>query len=205
MAHRVQVKICGITSRDDALAALAAGADLLGFNFYPPSPRYLEIDAAAEIVRALPPKVKTVGVFVDARRELVLRTVEQARLTMVQFHGHESPDDCRGWPFPVIKAVRLRDAQSADEIRRYTDDFILADAYVEGQPGGTGCRIPEDLLAGVERERLFLAGGLNPENVGQAVRAIRPFAVDVASGVESAPGRKDSELMRRFVANVQSA
>ncbi|MBI3786526.1 MAG: phosphoribosylanthranilate isomerase [Deltaproteobacteria bacterium] len=205
MVGSVKVKICGLTSAADAVAADAAGADLLGFNFYPPSPRYVGVAAAAEIVHLLPRGARTVGVFVDAERDEVLRTVQEVGLSMVQFHGSESPQYCRDWSVPVIKAVRVRDRRSIEEIHSYAVDFILADAYVEGQPGGTGRRVAPELLAGLERERLILAGGLNPDNVVEAIRAVRPFAVDVASGVESEPGRKDPQLMRRFIVNVQSA
>jgi phosphoribosylanthranilate isomerase len=205
MGQSARIKICGITSQGDALAAVDAGADMLGFNFYPPSPRHIDVVVAAGIIRNLPSTVQAVGVFVDARRDDVLEAVRQAGLSMVQFHGQETPEYCRGWDLAVIKAVRVRDERTIEEIRRYAVDFILADAYVEGQPGGTGRRVALELLAGVDCRRLILAGGLNPDNVAEAVRAIQPFAVDVASGVESVPGRKDPELMRRFVVNVQSA
>jgi phosphoribosylanthranilate isomerase len=202
----VQVKICGITNRDDAMAAVDAGAAAVGLNFYPHSPRRVDIRVAAEIVHALPGSVCTVGVFVDAARAQVEAIGAHVALAALQFHGSEPPELCVGWTGKkVIKALRVRDPHAAVLARRYGVDFILADAYVEGQFGGTGQRIASDLLTDLDRTRLILAGGLTADNVAEAVRAVRPFAVDVASGVERAPGRKDWDLMRRFIANARSA
>ena len=201
----VRVKICGLTSLADARAAVDAGAAALGFNFYARSPRYVSPAAVAQIADHLPPDVCRVGVFVNATREEVAAVARAARLTALQFHGDESPAFCRGWDYKVLKAVRVRDARAADEAAGYAVDFILVDAYVEGQPGGTGTRIAPALLTGFDRTRLVLAGGLTPDTVAEAVRAVRPFGVDVASGVERAPGRKDAALMKRFVANAHAA
>lgn len=205
MGADVRVKICGITNVDDARAAVDAGAAALGFNFYPQSPRSVTPEVAAEIVAQLPRSVCTVGVFVNEPRERVAAIVSQVGLTAVQFHGDESPEFCHGWTQKVVKAIRVRDGHAAAIARRYAVDFILADAYVEGQHGGTGRRIVPILLEGFERRRLILAGGLTPQNVAEAVRAVRPFAVDVASGVERAPGKKDVDLMRRFIAHAQTS
>jgi phosphoribosylanthranilate isomerase len=205
MVEPVRVKICGITTYEDARAALDAGADMLGFNFYPHSPRCIAPAAAAAIRARLAAEVRVVGVFVDATREQVTAAADTVGLSVLQFHGQETAAYCRGWTHPVIKAIRVRDADAAHEARSYAVDFILADAYVEGQPGGTGRRIATEMLEGFDSGRLILAGGLTPENVGAAVRAIHPFAVDVASGVETSPGRKDAQLMRRFVDNVHAA
>jgi phosphoribosylanthranilate isomerase len=201
----VRVKICGITTLDDALAAVEAGASALGFNFYPGSPRYVSPAAVREIVAHLPRQLCVVGVFVDAPRRDVARIAAEAGLTALQFHGNEEAAACRGWTQKVIKAIRVRDAAAAALALQYDVDFILADAYLEGHLGGTGARIQPELLAGFDRGHLILAGGLTPENVGAAVRAIRPFGLDVASGVEAAPGKKHHEKMRRFIANAQSA
>lgn len=201
----VRVKVCGITTRDDALAAVEAGAAALGFNFYPTSPRYVTPATAGAIIATLPPAVCTVGVFVDESREAITAIARQTRLQALQLHGAEAPELCDGWSEKVIKAIRVRDRDAAAHARAYRVDFILADAYVEGQCGGTGTRVAVELLEGFERRRLILAGGLTAENVAAAVRAVRPFAVDVASGVESAPGRKDWNLMRRFIANAHAA
>ena len=205
MNAAVRVKVCGITSLDDAHAAVDAGAVGLGFNFYPGSPRYITPELAAEIVAHLPPAVCAVGVFVNETRARVAAVARQVGLTALQFHGDESPEFCRGWGRKVLKAIRVRDGHAAAAARRYAVDFILADAYVEGQRGGTGRRIVPILLEGFERRRLILAGGLTPENVADAVRTVRPFAVDVASGVERAPGKKDITLMRRFIAHAQTS
>ena len=202
----LKVKICGITSIADALMAAAAGADAIGLNFCARSPRRVEVDTAATIAAALPPGVCRVGVFVDVRREEVLAIAAAVGLDAVQFHGDESADYCAtGWPCKTIKAVRVRDAQALARAAVYPVDFILADAYVADRAGGTGQRIPATWLTGVATERLIVAGGLTAETVGEVVRQVRPAAVDVASGVERAPGIKDPEKVRRFVSNAKSA
>lgn len=202
---KVKVKICGVTSREDALMAVRAGADAIGLNFYARSPRFVEPALAEKITAALPERVCRVGVFVDAARRDVERIAARVGLQAVQFHGDESPDYCRGWDRKVIKAVRARDRESVRRIAGYPVDFVLVDAYVEGLVGGTGRLARWEWLTEVERGRLIVAGGLTPENVVDAIRRLRPVAVDVASGVEKAPGRKDPELVKRFIANAQSA
>jgi phosphoribosylanthranilate isomerase len=205
MLARVHVKVCGITNLDDALAALEAGADALGFNFYAQSPRSLSTDAAADIVARLPGSTCIVGVFVNASRLDIERVAGRVGLTALQFHGDEDPEFCRSWPQKIIKALRVRDRSGAAAARAYAVDFILADAYVEDRFGGTGRRIALEYLEGFDRGRLILAGGLTPENVADAVCAVRPFGVDVASGIERAPGKKDRDLMRRFIAHAHAA
>ena len=204
MGSEVRVKICGITNLDDARAAIDAGAAALGFNFYPHSARYVAPEVAAAIVTHLPRATCSVGVFVNESRERVATIARTVGLSAVQFHGDESPEFCRAWPQKVVKAIRVRDGHAAALAQHYAVDFILADAYVEGQRGGTGRRIVPILLEGFERRRLILAGGLTPQNVAAVVRAFRPYAVDVASGVETAPGQKDVDLMRRFIAQAQT-
>ena len=201
----MRVKVCGITNLDDALAAVDAGAAGLGFNFYPRSPRYVPPGAAGEIMTRLPHAVCRVGVFVDETREHIASLAAQLGLQALQFHGNEPPELCRAWSQKVVKAIRVRDRDAVMLARTYDVDFILADAYVEGQLGGTGTRVALELLEGLDRRRLILAGGLTAENVVAAVRAVGPFAVDVASGIEAAPGRKDWRLMRRFIANAHAA
>ena len=201
----VQVKVCGITNLDDALAAVDAGAAALGFNFYPLSPRCVSAAVAADIVGRLPPSLCTVGVFVDETRQRVAAVAAQAGVTALQFHGDEPPEFCRAWGRKMVKAIRVRDRHAAEQARAYDVDFILADAYVEGRFGGTGRRVALEFLDGFDRARLILAGGLTAENVGEAVRTVRPFAVDVASGIERAPGKKDWTLMRSFIARAHAA
>ena len=202
-----RVKICGITSLADARAAVAAGADALGFNFYEQSPRQLTIPRAAEISRQLEPFILRVGVFVDAPEELVARALRECGLGMLQFHGAEPPDFCTRFGTMSMKAFRLRDAESLKELPKYATDAWLLDAFSPAAPGGTGETF--DWALAVEARKLgkpiFLAGGLTPENVAAAVRQVRPFGVDVASGVESSPGKKDPALMQAFVKAVRSA
>lgn len=201
----VRVKICGITSASDAVLAADAGAAAVGLNFYRPSPRCVSVDQAETIVSVIPTPVWRVGVFVDAPREFVEAAAERLRLDAVQFHGQEDAAYCRGWRQKVIKAVRARGPLDVERAAALPVDFVLVDAYVEGLPGGTGQRVPLEWLSAVDRPRLILAGGLTPENVAEAVRHVRPMFVDVASGVERAPGQKDPEKVRRFIANAQSA
>ena len=205
MSAPVRVKVCGITNLDDALAAVDAGAAALGFNFYSRSPRHIAPQSAADIIVKLPALVRTVGVFVNETRERITAIAKDVGLNTLQFHGDEDADSCRGWTQEVIKAIRVHDRQAALEAQTYAVDFILADAYVEGEFGGTGQRIATELLADFDRSRLILAGGLTPDNVAQAVQAVRPFGVDVASGVESAPGKKDWNLLRRFITHAHAA
>lgn len=201
----VKVKICGVTALDDALAAAELGADAVGFNFYPASPRYVVPAAARRIAAELPRDICRVGVFVNETRSKVTAIAEEVGLTALQFHGDETPEDCAGWPWKVIKAIRVRDSEAPETARAYTVDFILADAYVEGTFGGTGKRIATQRLSAFDPSRLIVAGGLTCGTVAEVVRCVRPFAVDVASGVESAPGRKDRDLMRRFIENANAA
>jgi len=201
-----RVKICGITSAEDALAAVEAGADALGLVFVPGTPRFVHPDAAPGILRGLPPFVSTVGVFLDQPLEEVLRIAAGLKLHAVQLHGHESEAFSRGVSLPVIKALRVRDAESLRPIDSYPARAFLLDAYVEGRPGGTGTRISWELaLRAKGRTPIILSGGLRPENVAEAIRLVRPFAVDVSSGVERSPGQKDHRKVREFIVNVRHA
>jgi len=196
----VKVKICGVTRAQDARAAVAAGADYIGLNFWPQSPRAIDVSRARQIAEAAG-GTPLVGIFVDASREDVERTAEQVGLSVLQFHGDESPAYCQGWSRPVIKAIRVPASASAVALAAPFGavEYVLLDAWVPGQPGGTGTRLPAEALVGVAAHRLFLAGGLTPENVAEAVRRVRPFAVDVASGVEERAGVKDHEKIQRFI------
>jgi phosphoribosylanthranilate isomerase len=179
----VRVKICGITRLEDALAAAHAGADALGFNFWPKSKRFIEPRAAAEIVALLPPFVTPVGVFVDPTRDEALRAAESSGVQWLQLHGDETPEFCAALPLPVLKGIRIRHRTSLDALDEYDVAGFLLDSDAPGY-GGSGT---------------VLDGGLRPENVADAVRQVRPWAVDVASGVESAPGVKDHEKVARFI------
>jgi phosphoribosylanthranilate isomerase len=200
-----RVKICGITSVADALIAAEAGADAVGLNFATGSPRRISAEVAAAISAALPRRVCRVGVFVDAPREEVIAIAAQVGLDALQFHGDEDPAYCRGWTAKTVKAIRVAGPETLAGEAAYGVDFVLADAYVAGRAGGTGQRVPAAWLTAVPRERLILAGGLTPDSVADAIRVVRPAAVDVASGVESAPGIKDPEKVRRFIANARAA
>ncbi len=202
------VKVCGITNVEDALAALDAGAEMLGFNFYARSPRYVTPAAARQIIERLPEGVTCVGVFVNEPAPAdVERIAREARLGAVQLHGDETPEYCQSLRgLTTIKALRVGADYTPKSAAAYDTDAVLLDAYVAGERGGTGHTF-DWALATLTRERvprLFLAGGLNPDNVASAVAAVRPYAVDVCSGVETSPGRKSPELMCRFVEQVRA-
>lgn len=197
----VRVKICGITRRGDLAAACEAGADALGFVFYAKSPRHLTIDRAAALLGAMPPFVQSVGLFVDAEPAFVEAVLKAAPLDLLQFHGSEPPSYCRSFGRPYLKAVRMREGT---DLVKYCADFddaraLLLDAYVPGVPGGTGERFDWGLIPADLPKPLVLSGGLNPDNVAEAVQSVRPWAVDVSSGVEAAPGIKDAARVAAFV------
>ncbi|HEX3800678.1 MAG TPA: phosphoribosylanthranilate isomerase [Verrucomicrobiae bacterium] len=200
------VKICGITNPADGLEAVAAGADAIGLMFYEASPRHITLAAATKIVRELPPSIFRVGVFVNASEDHVHRAIKECNLHMVQFHGDESPEFCRQFPVMTIKAFRIQDADSLLALRSYPTDAWLLDAFTNDKLGGTGARFDWDLAVEAQKmgRPIFLAGGLTSENVAEAVRKVRPYAVDVSSGVESAPGKKDPAKMRAFVQAAKS-
>ncbi len=202
----VRVKICGLTSRRDAFAAVEAGADALGFNFHPASPRCVTPAFARAVVRSLPPFVAPVGLFVNRPVRDVAAICRAAGLRMAQLHGDEPvPDIRRLAPLPVMKVIRVRDRQSVLRARRYGRAALrLFDAYDERAFGGTGRRFNWALLKGAPRP-FMLAGGLTPANVRRAVRTVRPYGVDVSSGVERAPGIKDHAKMRAFIRAAKSA
>ncbi len=204
VSMRTRVKICGITRRQDALAAAEAGADALGFVFYPPSPRNIELERAVEIVASLPPFVTTVGLFVNADAETIAQVVREARIDLLQFHGDECPDYCASHGRPWIKAIRMKEGVDLEtEARRYAGArALLLDAYRPGVPGGTGDLFEWDRVPASLAPRIVLAGGLTPENVSEAVRRVRPWAVDVSGGVEAAPGIKDADKIERFLRGV---
>lgn len=203
----VRVKICGVTNVEDALWAAESGADLIGLNFYPPSPRCVSFDTAHAIRAVLPDHVWCVGVFVNAERSHVTMLREQLRLHAVQFHGDETNADVQDWPCMTIKALRVPADSPLPDWQQFPVNYLLLDTDKPGRYGGTGERFSWERLTTLSsecRNRLILAGGLTPENVAEAARAVRPWAVDVASGVESAPGRKDPEKVRAFIANAKT-
>jgi phosphoribosylanthranilate isomerase len=202
-----RVKICGITSLADAQVAVAAGADVLGFNFFEGSPRHISLEKAAEIAKQIPPAVLRAGVFVNAPEEFITRASGGCGLNLLQFHGDETPEYCVQFGLMSMKAIRIRDAASLKELANFTTDAYLLDAYAPAARGGTGEKFNWELAVEAQKfgKPVFLAGGLTPENVADAVRKVRPFGVDVASGVESSPGKKDHAKLRTFIAAVRNA
>ena len=206
----VRVKICGITNVEDALAAAEAGADFLGFIFYPPSPRYVTPEQAGEIIAALrrlegetgrQHPTRAVGVFVDEELDRVRETIRECDLDYAQLHGEEPPEVVAALGQRVIKALRVRSAADVERLGAYRAAAYLLDAYHPTMQGGTGQAWDWELATAAKQYGpVILAGGLNPDNVAGAVRRVRPYGVDVSSGVESSPGRKDIAKVRRFVA-----
>ncbi|UCF80004.1 MAG: phosphoribosylanthranilate isomerase [Acidobacteriota bacterium] len=200
------IKICGVTRKEDALLAVDLGAWAVGFNFYEKSPRCVTVEQAASMAARLPLGVRRVGVFVNAGRSAIERTVVRAGLDMIQLHGDEPPDMCRNWPCEVIKAMPLSSGEDAERLAAYKVYLHLADSGTGDAYGGTGKLSDWKLAAeAAARHRLLLAGGLTPENVAEAVRAVRPFGVDVASGVEREPGVKDASKMKAFFTAAREA
>ena len=203
----VTVKICGITSEADALAAAEAGADAIGLMFYEDSPRHVSISQAKAISEVLPKHIVRVGVFVNAEESLVSQSIIDCTLNIVQFHGDESPEDCGRFNVMSLKAFRMQDSETLEDMQKFPADGFLLDAYVKDALGGTGETFNWDLAVRAQElgRPIFLAGGLTSVNVAEAVRAVRPFAVDVSSGVESEPGKKDPDKVRAFVAAAKGA
>lgn len=204
-----RIKVCGITSVEDACVAVAAGADAIGLVFYAKSPRYVTPEQAAAIARAVGPFVTTVGLFVDAGRAEVEAVLAQVPLQLLQFHGNESAAFCASFQRPFIKALRMADGVDVAAVEA---EFaaagalgLLLDSYSPAAPGGTGETFGWERIPVERRLPLILAGGLSPDNVAAAVRYVRPYAVDVSSGVEIAPGRKDSAKIAAFVQAVRGA
>ncbi|HET9549086.1 MAG TPA: phosphoribosylanthranilate isomerase [Candidatus Binatia bacterium] len=208
----VKVKVCGITSLLDAEKSLELGADMLGFNFYPPSPRAIAPEKAREIIERLPPESFNVALFVNAARENVKQTIAYAEpvtngrqaYSALQFHGEESADYCRGWDLQVIKAFRLKEKASLAALADFSADFYLLDSWSAGY-GGSGAAFPWGWLDGLDASKLILSGGLEVDNVAVAIKQIHPFGVDVCSGVEARPGIKDHEKLKEFIIAAKSA
>jgi len=202
-----KVKICGITSLEDALAAVEAGADALGFVFYHRSPRHILPEQARDIIRRLPPFVQTVGLFVDEVLPVVNETADRCGLDIIQLHGDEDPGYCSAVGRRVVKAFRVKDIGSIDHLERYHVAGCLLDAWSPAAHGGTGRTFNWDIAAEAVRrgQRIILAGGLTPDNVAEAVKSVGPYAVDVSSGVECAPGRKDIDKVRMFISRARQS
>jgi len=204
---RTRVKICGITREQDAEAAVECGADAIGFVFYESSPRHITVERAAAIARLLPPFVTTVALFVNADEVTVASVVDQVGVDLLQFHGQERPDYCASHRRPWIRAVRVK---PETDLLTLQSEFaaargLLLDAYRPGVPGGTGETFDWDRIPMELASQIVLAGGLSPENVGDAVRRVRPYAVDVSGGVEAAKGIKDRQKIKAFIEEVRSA
>ena len=204
-----KIKFCGITRLDDAELAVGAGAWAIGLIFWPHSPRRVELGAAAEIAAAVKRRAEVAGVFVNATLDHVAQTADGVGLTMLQFHGDEGPAYCaeaaRRTGAKVIKAARVRSRADVQALAPFHTDYHLLDSYTAGVPGGTGETFSWD-IARAHRSRVpvILSGGLTPDNVADAIAAVHPYAVDVASGVELSPGRKDPDKLRAFAAAVRS-
>ncbi len=204
----VRVKICGITNLEDALTAAEYGADALGFVFWEKSPRYVSPDTAATIIKSLPPFITTVGVFVNEPAARIRSIIDAAGLNCIQLHGDESPSECAkingGTGLKLIKAFRVRDKKDISRLSDYKVSAYLLDAFREGVPGGTGQTFDWELAIEAKASgRIILSGGLNPENIKDALAKAGPYGVDVSSGVEARPGKKDRDRLIKFLEQVK--
>ncbi len=217
MTFRTRIKICGLTRPQDVQAAVAAGADALGFVFYPPSPRYIAAEQAAELLRQMPPYVSAVGLFVNATPEFVAETLDRAPISLLQFHGDETVEQCCNIANlvrrPFMRALRVKPAMTAADLIEYEQKYrsssewyagLLLDAFVETY-GGSGKVFDWSLIPKELAPRLVLSGGLSAHNAIDAVRQVRPFAVDVSSGVERDKGIKDAAKIQAFISAVRQA
>ncbi len=197
------IKICGLTNLTDALAAISCGAGALGFIFAP-SPRQVTPEIASQICKEIPPSIWKVGVFVNADLKEVKEIAEFCNLTHLQFHGEESPTYCAQAPLPVIKTIKIKGVASLQEIYRYSSPLFLLEGYHSQQAGGTGKTFPWQLALEIKGKiNFFLSGGLTPENVARAISLLHPWGVDVCSGVEEWPGKKDKNKMVQFIKEVK--
>lgn len=201
-----KIKICGITNKKDALAAAGFGVDMLGFVFYPKSDRFVDVHIARDIANELPPYLGKVGVFVNEKADKVRQIAEDSFLDMLQFHGDETPEYCENFrnDYKVIKAIRPKSAEDVTRANLFNVDFILFDTFAADIKGGTGKVFDWKLLKDAEvLKPVILSGGLTPVNIGRAIKEIAPYGVDVSSGVESSPGKKNSKLMKKFIEEVR--
>ena len=207
----VKIKVCGITNLQDAEKSLELGADILGFNFYPPSPRRITPEAARQILERLPAGVFNVALFVNEPKTRVDEVLAASRLlegrqgySGLQFHGEEDGAYCQGWNLKVIKAFRLKDQASLGALKGFPADYYLLDSFSSGY-GGSGQMFPWEWLDGIDATNILLSGGLRVDNVTEAIRRIQPFGVDVCSGVEARPGIKDYGKLKEFIDAAKSA
>lgn len=202
---RIRVKICGITRVEDALTVVHSGADAIGLVFYPPSPRNVEINQAAEIANQVPAFVSVVGLFVDAEPAFIRSVIAAVKLDLLQFHGDESPEECTSYGLPFIKAIRVK---TDTNLVQYAKDFsaskaLLLDTFTDGVAGGTGHVFDWSLIPAGLGKPIILAGGLNQQNVAQAIEQVQPYAVDVSGGVEVSKGIKDAAKIAAFMQQVK--
>jgi phosphoribosylanthranilate isomerase len=200
----VKVKICGITNYEDATAAIDMGADMLGFNFYPGSPRFIKPKDAETLINRLPAFVDTVGLFVNDSVEKITEAVTQCQLNWIQLHGDEDPQFCRTFlsqNVKTMKAIRVKDHSDIDNARNYFTDAVLLDAFNPSKYGGTGVSFDWNIIGNISK-RIFLAGGINPDNIASAVK-LGVYGVDICSGIESAPGKKDHNKMKKLFDNLR--
>ncbi len=201
----VRVKVCGITNSDDAFRAVELGADALGFIFYKGSKRYIDPRDAQRIISSLPPFVSSVGVFVNQGPDEIKEAVETSGVDTVQLHGDETPEFCTLLPYKLIKAVRVKDTVNTEEVELYPVLAILFDKHTDELYGGTGTSFDWGVLKGIAiSKKVILSGGLTPENVSRAIETVRPYGVDVSTGVEDSPGKKNHMKMRKFIEAVKN-
>ncbi|MCI0482823.1 MAG: phosphoribosylanthranilate isomerase [Candidatus Dadabacteria bacterium] len=201
----VRVKVCGITNSDDAFRAVELGADALGFIFYKGSKRYIDPRDAQRIISSLPPFVSSVGVFVNQGPDEIKEAVETSGVDTVQLHGDETPEFCALLPYKLIKAVRVKDTVNTEEVELYPVLAILFDKHTDEMYGGTGTSFDWGVLKGIAiSKKVILSGGLTPENVFRAIEIVRPYGVDVSTGVEDSPGKKNHMKMRKFIEAVKN-
>ncbi len=201
-----KIKICGITNIEDALYAANLGVDALGFIFYKKSKRFIEPDSAKKIIDKLPPFITKVGVFVNENEDFLAESKRIAGFDIFQFHGDETPGFCNDFGRKYIKAIRVNSSQSIEAVESFNTDYFLFDTYSDDEYGGTGKTFSWDILDNscLKDKFVILSGGLNPENVSKAIKAVNPYAVDVSSGVERSPGKKDHEKLKKFIEAVKN-
>ncbi len=200
----VKVKICGITNYEDASAATDMGADMLGFNFYPESPRFVQLEKAVEIINKLPAFIDIAGVFVNSRPGQIREVISKCQLDWVQLHGDESPKFCRSFlslNVKTMKALRVKDESDIERAEDYFTDAILLDAFSPEKYGGTGISFDWNIMGHIDK-RVFLAGGINPDNAAEAVE-LGVYGIDICSGIEAEPGKKDHEKMKKLFENIR--